>query len=802
MLKNTLIKFNTANLEGHIGISIEAQKDMKSVSVAVNESNGRAFYLKESCLGKAFNGDLKIENPLLWSVSHPNLYSYKAEINYADGSKETEEGKFGFRTISHDEHNVTLNGEHIYIKGYIRGATAHEHPNLLGVSDKEYFRKNIATAKSFGFNLIRFHSVVPSEELFEVADELGMLVHIELRMPNDEYNNLEEMLFSKKDLIPNEFIVNTINKLYNHPSLAVYCIGNEIKNLAEGTRVLEIGNLIKTTDPTRLYLDTCAWGEAGRPLVDIDVQHMGYYFPYGKHADTFSDTDNLLVVGNTEHALVVENEGGRASKVINHKVPLIAHEVCHYTALRDFYSLKKKFTEHNQALPWWIDEELKLIEQKGHKDNFGELFKASKHFQYICWKTAFENMRASKLLGGFHFLQFADTERYENSNGLVDCFDDATYHTPEAILNFNGDDVLLSDIKNRILDGDILKTVISLSRYSELTDKYADFEYSLSDGEEIYCHGKLEKIDIAKRDLYDIAKLSLHLPQVNNATELTLSVKLTAGERDISKNEWKLWRFPSIKPLAYSEFTNYEREGALVTDSIEKAFCELEKGKKVCLVYRSKWTRHLLDKKMQSPEYAFRATWNRFKPVIWDRGTNFGGLCDTELLGKYGFNTGRYYDFNYSIITEDCDKIILDGFPVKPKVLISGTDKCNRDRFDAYAVSFNLPELMPDRTLRNFGYLFELKVGRGSLLVCGLNMTGLDENEPSTLAMARFILSYINSSDFAPAAEISLEALKDYMKDCAKEPVKERMMTQYWELDDAPVESKQYWIDSRAYLTE
>ena len=45
-------------------------------------------------------------------------------------------------------------------------------------------------------------------------------------------------------------------------------------------------------------------------------------------------------------------------------------------------------------------------------------------------------------------------------------------------------------------------------------------------------------------------------------------------------------------------------------------------------------------------------------------------------------------------------------------------------------------------------------------------------------------------------------AAKKGKKPVAKKPVKERMMTQFWQLDDAPVESKQYWINSRAYLTE
>ena len=153
-----------------------------------------------------------------------------------------------------------------------------------------------------------------------------------------------------------------------------------------------------------------------------------------------------------------------------------------------------------------------------------------------------------------------------------------------------------------------------------------------------------------------------------------------------------------------------------------------------------------------------------------------GGLCDEKLLKKHGFASGKYYDFNYSVISEDCDKIILDDFPVKTDVIVSGTDKSCRDRFDAYKGSFNLPDIMPDRTLRNFGYLFSLKVGTGKLLVCGFNLKGLDENEPSSEGLARFIIDYMSGEDFAPTNGISLKELKEYMKKCALTPVKERMI--------------------------
>ena len=106
------------------------------------------------------------------------------------------------------------------------------------------------------------------------------------------------------------------------------------------------------------------------------------------------------------------------------------------------------------------------------------MFKASKHFQFICWKTAYEEMRKSSLLGGFHFLQFADTDAYENSNGIVDCFDDETCVKPEDFLKFNGDRVLIAELKTRnYFCAEEITVPVYFSNLGEDTEKRADLPF-------------------------------------------------------------------------------------------------------------------------------------------------------------------------------------------------------------------------------------------------------------------------------------------------------------------------------------
>ena len=174
-----------------------------------------------------------------------------------------------------------------------------------------------------------------------------------------------------------------------------------------------------------------------------------------------------------------------------------------------------------------------------------------------------------------------------------------------------------------------------------------------------------------------------------------------------------------------------------------------------------------------------------------------GAKDDKEILNKYGFVTDGQLNFQYYDLINDSDKINLDDFPVEVKSIVSCFDKSSRDRFDA--TKFRLPELMYDRTMRHFSYVFELKVGKGRLLVTGFNFT--DMKKPAVKSMFNTLINYCKSSDFAPEAELSVEALKSYLEKVAQSgPNKEGMMTQYWQLDAEPVESMQYWEESERYL--
>lgn len=427
-----------------------------------------------------------IENCKCWNINTPFLYKFSAVMTI-DGKEVPVDLDFGMRTIKTCGQNILINDEKFYARGFIRGREAHDHPNLMNLPLLEYYEKNIKAAKEYGFNLIRFHSRIPPEECFEAADRLGMFIHIEIRKYYGKYQKERSGMSDEGDIIDEAAWREAILALRNHPSLMVYCMGNEIRHPGCNPFVEHIAKVTKELDPTRLFIDTCAHGEFDRTYVDFDVQHMSYYYPFGKTYDMFENTYNWLIYGSCKGQQLTDADDEdfptyKVTRAINAKRPTLAHEICHYIGYRNLDELDAKFNKYNAEKPWWLDELKKLVDLKGCKEEYQKLFETSKKFQFLSWKLGIEAARRSKLLTGFHFLQLSDTERYENSNGLLDCFDDKTGIDVDAFLKFNGDTVLLADLPQRAwFENDKVNVPVLVSHFSDSICGQADFSFALTD---------------------------------------------------------------------------------------------------------------------------------------------------------------------------------------------------------------------------------------------------------------------------------------------------------------------------------
>ena len=770
--------------------------------------------------GEPAEFEAPIPDVRLWDVHSPHLYTLKLVLE-TDGRTVEVSRTFGMRKIEATEDAICVNNRPFCVRGVIRGREAHDHPNLEDLPLEEYYAKYIRAAKRHGFNLVRFHSRVPPEECFRAADRLGIFLHVEIRPYFGRYQKDRKFLNDQIDLIDEDTWKDNILRLRNHPSLMVYCVGNEIRRPGANPQVESLARITKELDPTRLFLDTCAHGEFDRTYVDFDVQHMSYFYPFGKDCGMFEDRQNWLIYGSCKGLPVEEDgDGYHVSRALAPRRPVLAHELCHYVALRDLDALGQKFRAAGVEKPWWIAELKKLVALKKLEGDYPLMLEASRRFQFVGWKLGIEGARRSRILAGFHFLQLADTERYESSNGILDCFDGDKGVDENELLKFNGDTVLLADLPRRTyFEGETVNVPVILSHFSPTIGGTADFSFAL-EGDGIAIRGGLEKIDLRERGRREICCITLSLPRTEGPQALKLICRLTAPDCAV-ENDWSLWLCPNrpeaVPPMTATvcldeidltgRYPQIESEGSLpnprqlliVNRFSDPVFRHLKKGGDVLMLYRVPATR---DRKVRAEKEAYYlpATWDRFKGVIWDRGHNLGAFI-RQSHALDGFPHDGFMDLQFHALVDDCDKIILDDFPCEVEPIMQGVDKASRDRFDVF--TYKLSELQPDRTLRKFAYIFELRVGEGRLFVTGLNFTGLNTGRPETCAMFESILRHVTSGGFQPNASVAPEVLADYLLEKGRGPiVKERRMTQYWQLDDEPLESAKYWEESIEYLGE
>ncbi|MBN1808031.1 MAG: hypothetical protein JW909_03120 [Planctomycetes bacterium] len=822
---------------------IEPRYDLASVNVSFTVPGGvkvrRVSILEggekiHSVAGRGRPRTVSVEFPMKgfrpWSTDSPFLYTLAIELS-RKGKPEITRQNFGMRKFHVQDKRIFMNNRPLYIRGFIRGREAHDHPNLQGLSPVEYYEKNIRAAKAFGFNFVRFHSKVPPREFFDAADRLGFLAHIEVRKYYGKYQKERELMDHDPTLVDPGVWRKAILDLRNHTSLMAYCLGNEINTPGRRPEVKARRRQLKRLDSTRLFIDTCARGEYDRTGIDFDVQHMGYFMPFGRHHDMFNSTENWAIFGSVEDKPM--SAGGRDAVVrreIPVNFPVMAHEVGHYMQLRDLDSLRRKFRTSGVEEPWWVGELIKLRELKGQKEEYRGLVQASRRFQFIWHKQMFEAVRRSPILNGFHFLQFSDTERYENSNGLVDVFDDYKEGTrPEEYLPFNADNVIVADLPRRtFFEGDTLEVPVWFSNNSGKPVKEAALAWSLEcvGGRYKRLCGELSRLDM-REGLQKVAFLRVRLPETARARALRLTAAIRPTEGPATTNSWNVWVFPD-RPgdMAVKEATivlrdvdicrryGSIRQGGslsrprrlLVTDRFtEPVFRHLEKGGDVLMLYRVPENRnlrawHMKEKAAPAEKYYMPSTWDRFKQVIWDRGHNLGGFMRKHrALARFPHD--GYVDFQFNGLIEDCDKFSLDGFPVRVAPAVQGVDKASRDRYDVF--TFGLRELQPEWTMRRFAYLFDLRVGRGRLMMSGFNFTGLNGNVPEVCGMFESLAACVASAEWRPAAKIPVKVLKGYLEEKGRSPrVRERMMTQYWQLDDAPLESADYWRMSEKWIRE
>ena len=230
----------------------------------VIKDNEENVVAKECTFATIFAGEnrtlqqrILVDNPKLWSAENPKLYTFETKVYENTEAKELLDeavDTFGIRTLAVDaKRGFRVNDKSVNL----RGGCIHHDSGLLGAAtyeDAQY--RQILKMKEAGFNAIRMshHPMAPA--MLRACDEIGMYVMDEtFDMWNRLKSNYDYGLYFQewweKD------VTAMVRKDYNHPSVVLYSVGNEIPEIGtdKGAQTCqEISDKIRSLDNTRYTL--------------------------------------------------------------------------------------------------------------------------------------------------------------------------------------------------------------------------------------------------------------------------------------------------------------------------------------------------------------------------------------------------------------------------------------------------------------------------------------------------------------------------------------------------------------------
>ncbi len=194
---------------------------------------------------------MAIEAPQGWSEETPALYTCISRLYEGEQLLDESENLFGLRTLDLDaKRGLRVNGKEVKL----RGACIHHDSGLLGAATYEAAQyRQVKMLKEAGFNAIRMSHHPAAPALLRACDQLGVYVMDETfdmwtrcKSDNDYAHFFDK--WWKED------VTAMVRKDFNHPSVVMYSVGNEIPEIGTdlGAEICgQIDALIKTLDTTR-----------------------------------------------------------------------------------------------------------------------------------------------------------------------------------------------------------------------------------------------------------------------------------------------------------------------------------------------------------------------------------------------------------------------------------------------------------------------------------------------------------------------------------------------------------------------
>ena len=346
--------FDGSSTVGCDSVATDEVLDLQHKAARMNEWYPQRGYRKFNRM------ELRVDNPRLWSVESPYLYTLLLELKDADGRTiERVTQQVGFRDIRIKGGQLLINGEAIKI----RGVNRHEHdPYTARVMTEERMLQDLRLMKDANINAVRLAHYPNCPRWYELCDSMGMYVMDEA---DCETHGLRGTLASTPDW-GDAFLDRAIRMAErdkNHPCIIFWSLGNES---GYGPNHAAMSAWLHEFDPTRPVHYEGAQGDPDPQTVDVISrfyprvmqEYLNPGIPEGSDQERAENArwERLLEIAQREgdHCTWVGSDGGPR--------PVLTSEYAHAmgNAMGNFQEYWDEINSHPRMLGgfiWdWVDQ--------------------------------------------------------------------------------------------------------------------------------------------------------------------------------------------------------------------------------------------------------------------------------------------------------------------------------------------------------------------------------------------------------------------------------------------------------------
>lgn len=648
----------------------------------------------------------------LWSDADPYLYRFTLTLSDGQGNAlDSLSERFGLRVLEMRDGKPALNG----VPVYLRGDMVHFHwPNTISAPvDRDDIREKLMTYKRYGMNFLRHHTHFPSPEYLEICDEIGLLCHNELGLCGGLWGIEPE----HRDKIWRLAILRD----RNHPSVVLWCMGNEKQ--FELDQIRHFTDMALSLDPTRFLLtDSPGW--------------------------------------------IMEPDGGMVRWPVMHEFRMSGAS---YIDL----DLERKY-RGGPLRPWRMQYTKARLDEAGLRRYAPRFTRATQLLQQACRKILLEQIRENSVdveelfnLHGIDYTGFVLCTFRDSGSflwGTVDDFFGQKQTASDYFRQYVDDTVLLFGLKwtHRVFlatEGrPWLPIVIGCSHYGKKPVENGVLRCRVRDEQERTLYTCVKSgISVNCGEKKNIETQVYIYDNVPNAfSKLTVEACLCwdGGE---TRNSWNVWLAPAPSlcaekqaqitvdvqsPWLYSQLKmtygaiDTREDGALlITDQFnEKTLDALARGASVLLLGQNHFEARVTEFGSARSEFA-RGTLIADHP-LFDHIAN-DGWCDIPFAGLISDN--RVLEGNRD--SSGCVYALGDGWPKELEPIIMGVPSYK------------------DADPKRLAHLFEIRVGAGRLMASTFKFGSPHAQSAFDLFFLDELLQYMLSEKFAPPSQITPEQL-------------------------------------------